>query len=103
MDAAIEVIGVGKRYQKLDESGSLLRSVLPHRHKAEELWALRDLDLRVANGETLGVLGHNGAGKTTLLRLLAGVTRPTRGRVIVRGRGGPLIRLGVGFHRERSR
>jgi ABC-type polysaccharide/polyol phosphate transport system ATPase subunit len=103
MSAVIELRGVGKRYQKLDEQAMLLRSVLPFARPARhELWALRNLDLSVQAGETVGVIGHNGAGKTTLLRLLAGVTTPTEGRVTVRGRIAPLISLGVGFHQEMS-
>ena len=103
MNTTIELNGAGKRYVKLDEEASLLRSLLPSRRKARhQLWALRDLDLRVGDGETLGVLGHNGAGKTTLLRLLAGVTTPSEGKVTVRGRIGPLISVGVGFHPEMS-
>lgn len=61
-------------------------------------YALRDLDLEVAPGESLGVIGRNGAGKTTLLRLLAGVTLPTRGQVRVEGRVASFIGLGIGFH-----
>jgi ABC-2 type transport system ATP-binding protein len=103
MTAAIVLHNVGKRYVKLNESGVLLRSVLPfHRKERDDLWALRGVELALAEGETLGVLGHNGAGKTTLLRLLAGVTTPTEGRLTVRGRIAPLIGLGVGFHNELS-
>ncbi|MBV9255605.1 MAG: ABC transporter ATP-binding protein, partial [Actinobacteria bacterium] len=81
----------------------LLRSLLPFgRPTRSELWALRDVDLTLAEGDVLGVIGPNGAGKTTLLRLLAGVTRPTTGRVTVGGRVAPLISVGVGFHREMS-
>ena len=81
----------------------LLRALLPFKPPARsELWALRDINLEVAKGETVGVLGQNGAGKTTLLRLLAGVTRPTVGRIRVEGRIGPLIGLGVGFEQEMS-
>jgi ABC-2 type transport system ATP-binding protein len=99
----IELNGLGKRYWKLHERAKLSQSVLPFvRPKREELWALRDISLTVAAGETLGVLGHNGAGKTTLLRLLAGVTNPTEGRTRVVGRIAPLISLGVGFHQEMS-
>lgn len=103
MDSVIELRGVGKRYQQLEEHPMLLRTLIPLRREArKDLWALRDLDLEVKQGETLGVLGQNGAGKTTLLRLLAGVTSPTTGRVRVEGRIGPLIGLGVGFHPEMS-
>lgn len=99
----IELEAVGKRYQKLEEQAMLLRALLPFKPPARsELWALRDIDLEVAEGETVGVMGRNGAGKTTLLRLLAGVTRPTVGRVRVQGRIGPLIGLGVGFAPEMS-
>jgi ABC-type polysaccharide/polyol phosphate transport system ATPase subunit len=103
MAPAIELRRVGKRYQKLDEHSVLLRSVLPFSQKRRsELWALREINLKVQEGETVGILGRNGAGKTTLLRLLAGVTRPTEGHVRVRGRIAPLISLGVGFHEEMS-
>jgi ABC-2 type transport system ATP-binding protein len=103
MPGVIEIRGLGKRYWKLEERAKLSQSVLPFvRPRREELWALRNIDLQVAAGETIGVMGHNGAGKTTMLRLLAGVTRPTEGRVRVVGRIAPLISLGVGFHQEMS-
>jgi lipopolysaccharide transport system ATP-binding protein len=103
MSAVIELRGAGKLYTKLEQQPTLLRSLLPIKGEARhELWALRNMDLKVAQGETVGILGKNGAGKTTLLRLLAGVTRPTVGRVRVEGRIGPLISLGVGFHNEMS-
>ncbi len=103
MPPVIELHGLGKRYWKLEENVRLARAVLPFsRPRRSELWALREVDLSVAAGETVGVLGHNGAGKTTLLRLLAGVTSPSEGRVRVVGRIAPLISLGVGFDREMS-
>ena len=103
MSAAIELRGVGKRYVKLDEQKALLRSVLPFSGSGhDDLWALRAIDLDVEHGEIVGILGANGAGKTTLLRLLAGVSRPTEGRLRVRGRIAPLISIGVGFHAEMS-
>lgn len=95
--------GVGKRYAKLDEQAMLLRSLLPFaRPRRSELWALSDLDLTIEPGETVGVVGRNGSGKTTLLRMLAGVTRPSAGRVRVAGRVAALISVGVGFHPEMS-
>lgn len=103
MSPAIELTEAGKRYEKLQEPTTLLRAALPHRASSgEKVWALRDVSLAVSAGEALGVIGGNGAGKTTLLRLLAGVTRPTEGRVTVDGRIAPMIGLGVGFHEEMS-
>lgn len=71
-----------------------------HRERREEFVALRDVDLEVRRGESLGLIGPNGSGKSTLLRLLAGIIRPTAGEVRVEGRVAPLIELGVGFHPE---
>jgi ABC-type polysaccharide/polyol phosphate transport system ATPase subunit len=70
------------------------------RSKRSSLLALEDIDLEIAAGESIGVLGRNGAGKSTLLQLLCGVTAPTTGMVKVRGRVAPLISVGVGFHPE---
>ena len=69
---------------------------------AGHIWALRDLRLEVEPGERLGIIGPNGSGKTTLLRLLAGITRPTTGKITVTGRVGALIELMAGFHPELS-
>lgn len=81
----------------------LLKSLLPGRTaKKREVWALRDVSFAVEPGETVGIVGRNGAGKTTLLRLIAGVSRPTEGRVRLQGRVAPLISVGVGFHHEMS-
>jgi ABC-type polysaccharide/polyol phosphate transport system ATPase subunit len=103
MGNSVELRGLGKRYWQLEERAMLLKSVVPFlRPKKSEFWALRNLDLSLEHGETLGVLGHNGAGKTTLLRMLAGVTRPTEGTACLKGRIAPLISVGVGFHQEMS-
>ena len=64
--------------------------------------ALTDVTLRVAPGETVGVVGANGSGKSTLLKLLAGILRPTSGEVRVSGRLAALLELGAGFHPEIS-
>ena len=100
---AIGLSGVGKRYWQLRDEAMLIKSLLPgHRAEKVEHWALKDISIEVKQGETLGILGRNGAGKTTLLRLLAGVSRPTEGRVRIAGRIAPLIGVGVGFHQEMS-
>jgi ABC-2 type transport system ATP-binding protein len=99
----IQLDGVGKRYWQLEERTTLLRSLVPFRRPhRREMWAVQGVNVRISRGETVGILGRNGAGKTTLLRMLAGVTRPTRGQVTVRGRIAPLISVGVGFHQEMS-
>lgn len=103
MTAAIHMDGVGKRYVKLDDRPTLLTSLIPFGREARnEFWALRGVNLEIAEGETVGILGHNGAGKSTLLKLLAGVTRPSEGTVRIRGRIAPLLSVGVGFHQEMS-
>jgi ABC-2 type transport system ATP-binding protein len=76
---------------------TLLRRQLPPKR---EIWAVRDLDLDVAPGETFGVVGQNGSGKSTLLKLLAGVFSPSSGELAVGGRVGSLIEVGAGFHPE---
>jgi len=68
----------------------------------EELYALRDINLRINEGEFLGVIGKNGAGKSTLLKLVAKVLEPTSGTVSVKGEIAPFLELGVGFQGELS-
>jgi ABC-type polysaccharide/polyol phosphate transport system ATPase subunit len=66
----------------------------------EKLWALRDINLRVDRGESLGIVGRNGAGKSTLLKVISRVLPPTSGRVEVRGWVAPILELGTGFDFE---
>ncbi len=66
--------------------------------QGELLWALRDIDLQVQQGEVLGVIGRNGAGKSTLLKVLSEVTAPTSGEVKIKGRVASLLEVGTGFH-----
>jgi ABC-type polysaccharide/polyol phosphate transport system ATPase subunit len=69
-------------------------------HPKEEFQALRDVSFSMARGEALGVIGPNGSGKSTLLKLLAGITAPSAGEIVIRGRLSALIEVGSGFHPE---
>ena len=104
----IKVENLSKLYYLGGTSHNSLRDALvsfvknPRRNKREELWALRDVDFEVKDGETLGIIGHNGAGKSTLLNILSRITKPTSGSIEIKGRIGSLLEVGTGFHNELS-
>ena len=97
-------IGTRERYLALRDilAGAITR---PFRGKnggrrGEDLWALQDVNLEIAQGEIIGLIGRNGAGKTTLLKILSRITRPTTGYAEIEGRVGSLLEVGTGFHPE---
>lgn len=101
--------GVSKRFLLRHSAGSLkveLLDAIRRRRTArvEEFWALRDISLRIARGESIGLVGRNGSGKSTLLKLIAGILRPSTGHLLVSrtARIGTMIELGLGFHPELS-
>jgi lipopolysaccharide transport system ATP-binding protein len=103
--ALLALDGVGKDYPRLDVRGGRLRLVadlLRGRAPAGAFRALDSVTLTMRRGESLGVIGENGAGKSTLLKIVAGVVKPTRGRVEVNGRVAALLELGSGFHPDYS-
>lgn len=66
----------------------------------DEFWALKDIHFDVGRGEAIGLVGRNGSGKSTLLKTIAGVLKPTRGNVRIKGTVAPMIELGAGFDTE---
>ncbi|MEZ4643229.1 MAG: ABC transporter ATP-binding protein [Chloroflexota bacterium] len=64
----------------------------------QDLWAVKNLDMEIRQGQCLGLIGRNGSGKSTVLKLITRILRPTTGRMVVRGRVSALLELGAGFH-----
>src|SRR5215207_6034542 len=100
MTTVIRVSDVSKKFS-LNANKSLKERLVNARTTSEhksEFWALRNIDLEIASGTSLGLIGHNGSGKSTLLKLIGGILSPTTGLVQRRGRIAALLELGAGFH-----
>jgi len=105
---AIIVEGLSKQYRIGETHDTMLRERimrLLHRplKKAptpETIWALKDVSLRIPEGQVVGIVGRNGAGKSTLLKVLSRITHPTAGNFNVQGRVASLLEVGTGFHEE---
>ena len=96
---AIELFNLGKAYKRYPSRWSRLAEWLrPARPRHELSWVLRGLNLRVPQGQALGIIGRNGAGKSTLLKMVTGTSTPTEGHVQMHGRVAALLELGMGFH-----
>src|SRR3954452_14331196 len=101
---AIKVEGVCQRFRVMHERPDSVRELFARflRNKIEYhyLDAVKNVSFEVAPGESLAILGRNGSGKSTLLKMIAGVYRPTAGKVTVHGSVAPLLELGAGMHPE---
>ena len=92
---AMNVMGKEDPYLKIGETND--RST---KGSSEYVWALKDINFRVEQGDVVGIIGNNGAGKSTLLKLLSRVTAPTTGEIRANGRVASLLEVGTGFHPE---
>ncbi|XXE56695.1 polysaccharide pyruvyl transferase family protein [Pseudomonas sp. R1-15] len=103
-EVAISAENLSKCYQIYDAPKDRLLQMLVRGRKRfyREFWALDDVSLTIARGETVGIIGRNGSGKSTLLQLICGTLMPTRGSVRGHGRIAALLELGSGFNPEFS-
>ena len=120
MKPIIQIENLSKRYrlgQKERENKSFLYSLVSiisypiknfknlvklsnfkNEDKDDVIWALKNINLEVYNGDVLGIVGKNGAGKSTLLKVLSQITSPTSGRIKLEGKLASLLEVGTGFH-----
>lgn len=100
-EVAISLKNVSKCYKRYNHPIDRLKEILlPGKSHAQNFWALQDINLEVAQGETLGIIGQNGSGKSTVLQIIAGTLTPSNGEVSVNGRVSALLELGSGFNPE---
>ena len=103
---AISVQNVSKSFSTGHHGGRSARQTLDRLFRGRlqspalkgDFWALRDIDFEVASGDVVSIIGRNGAGKSVLLKLLSQVSRPTTGRIEIRGEVAPMLEVGTGFH-----
>ncbi len=100
----ITLEGIGMKFrladQKVDNLKEYFIRMVKRKLNYHEFWALKDVTFHVRKGWRVGILGLNGAGKSTLLKIVAGVLKPTEGKVTVKGNVVPLLELGAGFDKN---
>ena len=100
-DIALEIKGLCKNYKMFSgKKDRLIETVIPGIKRHSEFNALKDLNLTIKKGETVGILGKNGAGKSTLLKMITGVVVPSSGNIQVNGKISSLLELGTAFNMD---
>ncbi|AFY58270.1 ABC-type polysaccharide/polyol phosphate transport system, ATPase component [Rivularia sp. PCC 7116] len=100
-EVAISLKNISKCYKRYARPVDRLKEILlPGKSYAQDFWALKDINLEINQGETVGIIGQNGSGKSTLLQVIARTLTPTTGEVFVNGRVSALLELGSGFNPE---
>ncbi len=97
----IAMKGIGKKYLRFERRflfKDAVRHLIGRYHKPVDFWALKDIDLEIYSGESVGIIGENGSGKSTLLKILSNITDATEGEMKINGRISSLLELGAGFH-----
>lgn len=104
MKKIIEIKDVDVVFKRTTEKITSLKEYfinsLKQKIKKETFVALKNINIEINSGEVVGILGLNGAGKSTLLKVISGIIKPTKGKVVLSGSMAPLIELGAGFDIE---
>ena len=106
MDSIIKVDNVSMHFRMDKNRTTSLKewvvTFLRGKQQYETFQALNDVSFEVKRGEIIGIIGRNGAGKSTILKVISGIYKPTKGKVITAGRVAPMLELGSGFDMELS-
>jgi ABC-type polysaccharide/polyol phosphate transport system ATPase subunit len=100
MSISVELINISKKFNLYHDRTPTLkeRVIFWNRQKTEEYWALKNVNLKISKGKTVGLIGRNGSGKSTLLKIISKILYPSSGELIINGRISTLLELGAGFH-----
>ena len=100
-ETVISLQNVSKCFKRYPHPVDRLKEILlPGKSRADEFWAVQNINIEIEKGHTLGIVGRNGSGKSTLLQIIVGTLTPTTGKVKVQGRISALLELGSGFNPE---